>query len=54
MAFEYPSTKPARKEKKQKELDDKVKKIGKKFAKKILKLSGSKEAQLHAKDFDEG
>ena len=54
MAFEYPSTKTARKEKKQKELDDKVKKIGKKFDKKIFKLSGSKEAQLHAKDFDEG
>ena len=37
MAFEYPSTKTARKEKKQKELDDKVKKIGKKFDKKILR-----------------
>ena len=38
MAFEYPSTKTARKEKKQKELDDKVKKIDPKKQKGLAKL----------------
>ena len=54
MAFEYPSTITDRKEKKQKKLDDKVKKMGKKFDKKLLKYAESKEAQLHAKDLDKG
>jgi len=54
MTFEYPSTKTARKEKKQKKEDAKIEKAGKIFDKKFKKYAGSKEAHLHAKDFDEG
>ena len=43
MAFEYPSTKTARKEKKQKELDNKVKKIGKNLIKKFLNFQDLKK-----------
>ena len=54
MTFEWPSTKTARREKKQKKLDAKIEKAGKTFDKKFTKYAGSKEAHLHAKDFDEG
>ena len=54
MTFEYPSTKTARREKKEKEEQAKIEKIGKEVTKKFLKYVGSKEAHLHAKDLDEG
>ena len=54
MAFEYPSTKTAKREKKEKEEQAKIEKVGKTFDKKFAKYAGSKEAHLHAKDFDEG
>ena len=54
MAFEYPSTKTARREKKEKEEQAKIEKVVKTFDKKFKKYAGSKEAHLHAKDFDEG
>ena len=54
MAFEYPSTKTAKREKKQKKLDAKIEKMGQEATKKFRKYAGSKEAHLHAKDFDEG
>ena len=54
MAFEYPSTKTARREKKEKKLDAKIEKMGQEATKKFRKYAGSKEANLHAKDFDEG
>ena len=54
MAFEFPSTKTARKEKAQKELDAKIEKAGKIFDKKLKKLLGSKETQLHADSFEKG
>ena len=54
MAFEFPSTKTARKEKAQKELDAKIEKAGKIFDKKLKKLLGSKETQLQADSFEKG
>ena len=54
MAFEFPSTKTARKEKAQKEKDAKIEKAGKIFDKKLKKLLGSKETQLHADSFEKG
>ena len=54
MAFEFPSTKTARKEKTQKKIDAKVEKAGKIFDKKLKKLLGSKETQLHADSFEKG
>ena len=54
MAFEFPSTKTARKEKAQKEKDAKVEKAEKIFDKKLKKLLGSKETQLHADSFEKG
>ena len=54
MAFEYPSTITARKEKKQKQIDAKVDKGSKTYDKKLKKYLGSKETQLHSKDFDKG
>jgi hypothetical protein len=54
MAFEFPSTITARKEKKQKEIDAKVEKAGKILDKKLKKLLGSKETQLQADSFEKG
>ena len=54
MAFEFPSTKTARKEKAQKEKDAKIEKAGKIFDKKLKKLLGSKETQLQADSFEKG
>ena len=54
MAFEFPSTKTARKEKAQKEKDAKVEKAEKILGKKFKKYAESKEAQLHSKDFESG
>ena len=58
MAFEYPSTKTAKREKKEKEEQAKIEKaektFDKKFDKKFAKYAGSREAHLHAKDFDQG
>jgi hypothetical protein len=54
MAFEFPSTKTAKKEKAQKEMDAKVEKAEKIGKKKLKKLVGSKETQLHADSFEKG
>jgi len=54
MAFEFPSTITARKEKKQKKIDSNVEKAGKIYDKKLKKYLGSKETQLQADSFEKG
>jgi len=54
MAFEFPSTITARKEKKQKKIDSNVEKAGKTYDKKLKKYLGSKETQLQADSFEKG
>ena len=54
MAFEFPSTITARKEKKQKKIDSNVEKAGKIYDKKLKNYLGSKETQLQADSFEKG